>query len=500
MAPPRGPRGGEKRKGQGQNRDPDRGRDGRRDEQSRSSRWRDGPSRDRGRGGQGPGDGRGNPDFSLSGAPNGPVGLLSRMVGKALNKVKPGHRVPDSVNSKSNNKSARGRTTRAEKPSKNQRRNPSPKPAGQSYPSTVPGAIASQVSPLESARAQPRQRSPIPPRELPRKTLESSARLHRFDSPAQNAPPSNGSAKTTSAKPATSNTTWTKTGRPTIAPAVATSQVSTTDVSYQPPTLVADAKNPFTAPDTELSRIMVDLRSRIKSRPANQKKSLKIPRPHNETAEPSPSLGRTEVGRMEKVEPKNHKPSTVELVVDKLKEEVANRADQESHTLINLDSVAQSNALPNPPAPPVNARAIGTLVEKSQRPTPLTLAGSQGPIRKIQGASQAPDTVPKLAPLVLEPWRRDPASLNVTMYRKKMADLYQKVCAISCLNTAMSIYRVIIFLWTFLSLKLPELKRGRTQSRPIRSPTQKDGLHWQRRSLWWAHVQDCVRNLKGWKE
>lgn len=477
MAPPRGPRGGEKRKGQGQNRDPDRGRDDRRDEQSRASRWHDGPSRDRGRGGQGPRDGRGNPDFHSSGTPKGPVGLLSRMVGKALNKVKPGHRVPDSVNSKSNNNSAGGRTTRAEKPNKNRRRNPSPKPAGQSYQSTVRGAIASQESPLESIRAQPRQRSPIPPRELSRKPLESSARLHRFDSLAQNAPPSKGSAKTTSAKPAISNTAWTKTARPTIAPAVATTQISTPDVSYQPPSIVGDVNNPFTAPGTELSRIMVDLRSRIKSGQANQKKPLKISRPLGENAEPSLSLGRTEVGRMEKAEPKNHKPSTVNLCVDKLKEEVANRAEQESHTSINLDSVAQSNALPNPPAPPVNAGAIGTSLEKLQRPTPSTSTGPQRPISQIQVTSQAPDPVPKLAPLVLEPWRRDPASLDVTIYRKKMAELYQKVCAMSCLYTAMSIYRVIIFLWTFLSLKLPEFKRGRTQSRTTRSPTQRDELH-----------------------
>lgn len=438
MAPPRGPRGGEKRKGQAQNRDLDRGRDDRRDEQSRASRWHDGPSRDRGRGSQGPGDGRGNPDFPLSGTPKSPVGLLSRMVGKAPNKVKPGHRVPDSVNSKSNNKSAGGRTARAEKPNKNRRRNPSPKPAGQSYSSTVPGSIASQVSPLESIRPQPRQRSPMPPRELQRRTLESSARLHRFDSPAQNAPPSKGSAKTTLAKPVTSNTTWMKTARPTITPAVPTTQITRPDVSYQPPTLVGAANNPFTAPGTELSRIMVDLRARIKSRPANQKKPLKISRPLDETAEPSLRPGRTEVGRLEKAEPKNHKPSTVNLFVDKLKVEVANRAEQQSHASINLDSVARSNALPNPPAPLMNPGTIGTLLEKPQRPTPSTAIGPRGPISQIQGASKAPDPIPKLAPLVLEPWRRDPASLDVTIYRKKMADLYQKVCARSCLNTAMS--------------------------------------------------------------
>lgn len=498
MAPPRGPRGGEKRKGQAQNRDPDRGRDDRQDEQSRASRWHDAPSRDRGRGSQRPGDGRGNSDSPLSGTPKSPVGLLSRMVGKALDKVKPGHRVPDSVNSKSTNKSAGGRTARAEKPNNNRRRNPSPKPAGQSYPSTVPVAIASQVSPLESIRPQPRQRSPN--RELPRKTLESSARIHRFDSPAQNALPSKGLAKTALAKPVTSNTTWMKTARPTITPAVPTTQITTPDVSYQPPKLVGAANNPFTAPSTELSRIMVDLKARIKSRPANQKNPLKISRPRDETAEPSLRPGRTEVGRLGKAEPTNHKSSTVNLFVDKLKEEVANRAEQQSHASTNLDSVARSNALPNPPATLMNPGAIGTLLEKPQRPTPSTAIGPRGPISQIQGASQAPDRIPKLAPLVLEPWRRDPASLDVTMYRKKMAALYQKVCARSCLNTAMSIYRVIIFLGTFLSLKFPELKRGRTQSRTTRSPTQKDELHWQRRSLWWAHVQDYVQNLKGWKE
>lgn len=72
MAPPRGPRGGEKRKGQAQNRESDRGRDDRQDERSRSSRWLDGPSKDRGRGGQNPGDGRGNPNFPLSGTPKSP--------------------------------------------------------------------------------------------------------------------------------------------------------------------------------------------------------------------------------------------------------------------------------------------------------------------------------------------------------------------------------------------------------------------------------------------
>lgn len=499
MAPPRGPRGGEKRKGQARNRDPDRGRDDRRDEQSRASRWHDGPSRDRGRGSQGPGDGRGNSDSPLPGTPKSP-GLLSRMVDKALDKVKPANCVPDSVNSKSNNKSAGGRTARAEKPNKNRRRNPSPNPAGQSYPSTVPGAIASQVSPLESIRPQPRQRSPIPPRELARKTLESSARIHRFDSPAQNAPPSKGLAKTALAKPVTSNTTWTKGARPTITPALPTTQISTPDVSYQPPKLVGAANNPFTAPGTELSRIMVDLKARIKSRPANQKKPLKISRPRDETAEPSLRPGRTEAGRLQKAEPKNLKSSTVNLFVDKLKEEVANRAEQQSHASINLDSVARSNALPTPPATLMNPGAIGTLLEKPQRPTPSTAIGPRGPISQIQGASQAPDLIPKLAPLVLEPWRRDPASLDMTMYRKKMADLYQKVCARSCVNTAMSIYRVITFLGTFLSLKFPELKRGRTQSRTTRSPTQKDELHWQRRSLWWVHVKDFVQNLKGWKE
>lgn len=438
MAPPRGPRGGEKRKGQAQNRDPDRAPDDRRDEQSRASRWHDGSSRERGRGSQGPGDDRGNPDSPLSGTPKSPVGLLSRMVDKALNKVKPGHCDPDSVNSKSNNKSAGGRTARAEKPNKNRRRNPSPKPAGQSYPSAVSGAIASQVSPLESIRPQPRQGSPMPPRELPRKTLESSARIHRFDSPVQNAPPSKGLAKTAFAKPITSNTTWTKTARPTITPAVPTTQITTPNVSYQPPTLVGASNNPFTAPSTELSRIMVDLRARIKSRPANQKKPL------NEIAEPSLRPGRTAIGRLEKAEPKNHKPSTVNLFVDKLKDEVANRAEQQSHASINLDSVARSNALPNPPASLMNPGSIGTLLEKPQRPTPSTAIGPRGPTSQIQGASQAPDPIPKLAPLVLEPWRRDPASLDVTMYRKKMADLYQKVCARSSLNTAMSTYRVII--------------------------------------------------------
>lgn len=261
-----------------------------------------------------------------------------------------------------------------------------------------------------------------------------------------------------------------------------------------------DANNPFTAPSSELSKILVDLRARIKSRPTNQKKPLKISRPSDETAEPSLRPCRTAVGRLEKAEPKKPKPSTVNLFVDKLKEEVANRAEQQSHGSINLDSVARSNAFPNPPAPLMNPGVIGTLLEKPQRPTNSAAIGARGPISQIQGASQAPDPIPKLAPLVLEPWRRDPASLDVTMYRKKMADLYQKVCARSCLNTAMSIYRVIIFLVTFLSLKFPGLKREWTQSRTTRSPTQKDELHWQRRSLWWAHVQDYVQNLKGWRE
>lgn len=494
MAPPRGPRGGEKRKGQAQNRDPDRAPDDRRDEQSRASRWHDGASRDRGRGSQGPGHDRGNPNSPLSATPKSPVALLSRMVGKALNIVKPGHRDPDSVNSKSNHKPAGGRTARAEKPNKNRRRNPSPKPAVQSYPSAVSGDNAGQVSPLESIRPQPRQGSPMPPHDLPRKTPESSARIHRFDSPAQNAPPPKGLAKTALAKPITSNTTWTNTARPTITPAVPTTQITTPDVSDHPPKLVGAADNPFTAPSTELSRIMVDLRARIRSRPANQKK------PQNETAEPSLRPGRTAVGRIEKAETKNHRQSIVSLFVDKLKEEVTNRAEQQSHASINLDSVARSKALPNPPASLMNPGSIGTLLEKPQRPTPSTTIGPRGPISQIQGASQALDPTPKLAPLILEPWRRDPASLDVAMYRKKMADLYQKVCARSCLNTAMSIHRVIISLGTFLSLKYPELKRGRTQSRTTRSPTQKDGPHWQRRSLWWAHVQDYVPSLKGWKE
>lgn len=421
MAPPRGPRGGEKRKGRRQNRDPDRGQDDRRDEQSRASRWH---------------DGRGNPEFPSSGTPKGPVGLLSRMVGKELNNVKSGHRVPDSVNSKSNNKSVGGRTTRAEKPNKNRRRNPSPKPTGQSYPSTVPGAIASQISPLESIHPQLRQPSPMPPRELQRKTPESPARLHRSETLSRNAPPSKGSASTTLAKPAASNTTWTKTGRPMIAPAVATTQITTPDVSYQPPTLVEAANNPFTAPSTELSRIMVDLRARINSRPTKQKKPPKIIRPLDETAEPSLRPGRTEVGRLEKGEPKNYKPSTVKLFVEKLKEEVADRAEQQSHASINLDSISRNNALPNPPAPPVNPGAIGTSLEKPQRPNPSTAIRPRGLISQIQGASKAKDPVPKIAPLLLEPWRHDPASLDVTVYRKKMADLYQKVCARSSLNTA----------------------------------------------------------------
>lgn len=497
MAPPRGPRGGEKPKGRRQNRDHDRGRDDRRDEQSRAARWQDGRSRDRGRGGQDAGDGRGNPDFPSSGNLKGPVGLLSRMVGTAVNKVKPGHRVPDSVNSKSNNKSAGGRdpTTRAEKPNKNRRRNPSPKPALQSSPATVTGVTASRVSSLESTRPQSRQRSPRPARELPKKTQEPSARLHRFDSPVQSAPPSKDSAKRT----------WTKTARPTIAPAIATTQITTPEISCQPRTLVGDAENPFNAPASKLSRVMADLRSRIKSRPANQKKPLKISRPLKETAEPSLNLGRSKVGQMKKAEPENHKPSTVSTVennvslfVDKHKEEVANRAEQESHASITLASVVKKNALPSP-APAGNPTAVGTLLAKSHRPTPSTSTGPRGPVSQDRSASQASQPVPKLASLVLEPWRRDPASLDMTIYRKKMADLYQKVCAISCRNTAMSICRVTIFLGTFLSLKLPEFKRGRTQSRTTKSPIQKDGLLWQRRSLWWAHVQDCVRNLKGWK-
>lgn len=269
----------------------------------------------------------------------------------------------------------------------------------------------------------------MPPRELPRKALESSARIHRFDSPAQNAPPSKGSAKTALAKPVTSNTTWTKTARPMISPAIPTTQITTPDVSYQPPALVEAANNPFTAPSSELSKIMVDLRARIKSRPTNQKKPLKISRPLDETAEPSLRPGRTATSRFGKAEPKNHKPSTVNLFVDKLKEEVANRAEQQSHGSINLDSVARSNALPNPPAPLMNPGAIGTSLGKPQRPTTSAAIGARGPISQSQGASQAPDPIPKLAPLVLEPWRRDPASLDMTMYRKKMADLYQKVCA-----------------------------------------------------------------------
>lgn len=63
MAPPRGPRGGEKPKGQRQNRDANRGGDDRRDEQSRAASRQDGRSGDRGRGVQGAGDGRGKPDF-----------------------------------------------------------------------------------------------------------------------------------------------------------------------------------------------------------------------------------------------------------------------------------------------------------------------------------------------------------------------------------------------------------------------------------------------------
>lgn len=437
MAPPRGPRGGEKPKGQRQNRDANRGRDDRRDEQSRAASRQDGRSGDRGRGGQ---DGRGNPDFPSSGTPMGPVGLLSRMMGKAVNNVKPGHRVPDSVNSKSNRKSTGGRdpTTRAEKPNKNRRRNPSPKPAS---PATVSSAIASRISSLESTRLQSRQR------ELPKKPQESSAGLHRFDSPAQKAPPSKDSTKTTLAKPATSNTTWTKTDRPTIAPAIATTEVTTPEIFCQPRTPVDDVENPFTVPANELSRIMADLRSRIKSRPANQTKPSKVSRPLKETAGRSLTPSLPGVGRIENAETENHKPSTVSMLeknispfVEKLQEEVANRAEQESHASINLNSVAKSNALPYPSPPAGNPGAVGTLLAKPQRPSPSTPTGPRGPVSQNKSAPQAPEPVPKLAPLVLEHWRRDPASLEMNIYRKKMADLYQKVCETSCLNTAMSIH------------------------------------------------------------
>lgn len=445
MAPPRGPRGGEKPKGQRQNRDANRGRDDRRDdrrdEQSRAASRQDGQSGDRGRGGQGVGDGRGNPDFPSSGIPKGPVGLLSRMMGKAVNKVKPGHRVPDPVNLKSNKKSSGGRDppTRAEKPNRNRRRNPSPKPVS---PATVPSAIASRVTSLESTRPQLRHR------ELPKKPQESSARLHRFDSASQNAPPSSkDSTKTTLAKPATWNTTWTKTARPTIAPAIATTQITTPEIICQPRTPVDDVENPFTVPANELSRIISDLRSRIKSRPANQTKPSKVSRLLKETAGPSLNLSLPEGGRIENAEPENHKPSTVGMlennvspIVDKLQQEVANRAEQESHASINLNSVAKSNALPYPPPSAGNPGAVGTLLAKPQRPSPSTPTEPRGPVSRNKSAPQAPEPVPKLAPLVLEPWRRDPASLDMTIYRKKMADLYQKVCATSCLNTAMSIH------------------------------------------------------------
>lgn len=441
MAPPRRPRGGEKPKGQRQNRDANRGRDDRRDdrrdEQSRAASRQDGQSGDRGRGGQGVGDGRGNPDFPSSGTPKGPVGLLSRMMGKAVNKVKPGHRVPDPVNLKSNKKSTGGRDppTRAEKPNRNRRRNPSPNPAS---PATVPSAIASRVTSLESTRPQLRHR------ELPKKP---PARLHRFDSPLQNAPPSKDATKTTLAKPATSNTTWTKTARPTIAPAIATTQITTPEIFCEPRTPVDDVENPFTVPANELSGIMSDLRSRIKSRPANQTKPSKVSRLLKETAGPSLNLSLPEGGRIENAEPENHKPSTVSMlennvspIVDKLQQEVANRAEQESHASINLNSVAKSNALPYPSPSAGNPGAVGTLLAKPQRPSPSTPTEPRGPVSQIKSAPQAPEPVPKLAPLVLEPWRRDPASLDMTIYRKKMADLYQKVCATSCLKTAMGIH------------------------------------------------------------
>lgn len=371
----------------------------------------------------------------------GPVGLLSRMMGKAVNKVKPGHRVPDPVNLKSNKKSTGGRDppTRAEKPKRNRRRNPSPKPVS---PATVPSAIASRVTSLESTRPQLRHR------ELPKNPQESSARLHRFDSASQNAPPSSkDSTKTTLAKPATWNTTWTKTARPTIAPAIATTQITTTEIICQPRTPVDDVENPFTVPANELSRIISDLRSRIKSRPANQTKPSKVSRLLKETAGPSLNLSLPEGGRVENAEPENHKPSTVGMlennvnpIVDKLQQEVANRAEQESHALINLNSVVKSNALPYPPPSAGNPGAVGTLLAKPQRPSPSTPTEPRGPVSQNKSAPQAPEPVPKLAPLVLEPWRRDPASLDMTIYRKKMADLYQKVCATSCLNAAMSIH------------------------------------------------------------
>lgn len=437
MAPPRGPRGGEKPKGQRQNRDPDRDRDDRRDEQSRATRWQDGRSRDRGRGGHGIGDGRGNPDSPSSGTPKSPVGV---------DKVNPGNRVTDSLNSKSNNKSGRGRdlTTRVDKPNNNRRRNPSSKSAIQSSLAIASGAIASRASPLESTRPQSRQRSPMPARELPKKLPESSARLHRFDSPGQNAAPPNDSAKTTSAKPAKLNTTWTKTARPTVAPAIATTQITIPEISFQPQILVGDAQNPFTAPSSELSRIMADLKSRIKPRPANQKRFTKFTRLPKETAEPSLNLSRPEVGRLEKAELEHHKPSTVGIFVDKLKDEVASRAEQESHTSIDLNSVANSNTPLYLSAPVGNPGAIGTSLSNPQRPTPSTPTGPRGRVSQNKSASQAPEPVPKLSPLVLEPWRRDPASLDMNMYRKKMADLYQKVCAPSSLKTPMDIERVTI--------------------------------------------------------
>lgn len=510
MAPPRGPRGGEKPQGQGQNRDPNRGRDDRRDEQSRAARWQDDRSRVRGRGGQGAGDVRGNPDFPPSAIPKGLMGLLSLMVGKAVNKVKPRHRVIDSVNSKSNNEPARGRdsTIQAEKSNKNRRRNSSPKPARESYLVTVSGTFASRASPLKSTRPQSRQPSPMPPRELPKKTQESSARLYSFESPAQNAPLSKASAKKILAQPAASNTTQTKTSRLTIAPAKAIMQITTPEISCQPRTRVGDAENPFTAPASELPRIMADLRSRIHPGPATQKKPPKISRPCNETAELSLSLDRTEVGRMEKAESENHRPNTISMLesnnvglyVNKLKEEVAHRAEQESRASINLDPVAKTNAFPNPPAPAWNAGTIGMLLAMSQRPTPSISTEPRDLLRQNKSVPQAPELVPKIVPLVLESWRRDPASLDMTIYRKKMADLYQKVCGTSYLNTAIRIYRVIISPGTFLSLKLPEFKRGRMQLEITRSPTQKDELLWQRPSLWWVHVQDYARNLKGWKE
>lgn len=362
------------------------------------------------------------------------------MMDKAVNKVKPGDRVPDPVNLKSNKKSAGGRdlTTRAEKPNRNRRRNPSPKPAS---PATVPIAVASRVSSLESPRSQSRQR------ELPKKPQQSSARHHRSDSPAQNAPPSKHSTKTTSAKPASSNTAWTKTARPTIAPAIATTQITTPEIFCQPRTPVDDVENPFTVPANELSRIMADLRSRIKSRPAIQTKPAKVSRLLKETAGPSLNLSLPEGGRIENAEFENHKPSTIRMlennvspIVDKLQQEVANRVEQESHTSINFNSVGISNALPYPSPSEGNPGAVSKLLAKSQRSSPSTPTEPRGPDNQNKSAPQAPEPVPKLTPLVLEPWRRDPASLDMNIYRKKMADLYQKVCATSCLNTAMSIH------------------------------------------------------------